>query len=277
MSDVSVTYNGGGNVVANYSYDPLRYWPSDGANHLLSFFAYYPAENGAITGKTVAGALNEYKYNFTVPSDAANQVDFMISDVVKDQKYSINNGVVPLVFHHMLTQVRFRVTLDKEYANTVIKIKGLQLTNINSTGTLSVVAAADGTVKTNSIWSAQSTPVSFTVPVTETALTYASPASYYEPSSPAATLLMLPQTIAVDDASTTSVDEAAKLVITYTYQTTPGMTTAIEDTKTVNLSKTELLSWEKNNNILYSITLGLNAIRFTATVSDWDAQKTVNL
>ncbi len=274
MSDVPVTYDGVTNTADHYTYSPSRYWPSDGANHLLSFFAYYPANNDAITTKVVSGALNTYKYSFAVPvnktdpaniftNDPTNQVDFMISDVVKDQQYSTNSGTVPLVFHHMLTQVRFQVTLDADYPNTTITIKGIKLTKINTTGDLTVGAKTDGTVKDNSGWDNQTTAATIDVPVTATALTHTTPATYYTPAKPAATLLMIPQTI----------DATSKLIITYSYKT-DGMTDAIEDTKTVDLASA-LASWTKNQNVLYSITLGLKVIRFTATVASWDAEQIV--
>jgi hypothetical protein len=268
MSNVPVTYNGSGkDDAANYTYMPTRYWPSDGANNKLSFYAYYP-HGGAGIAPTVTSGLGSYL--FTVQSAIANQVDFMLSDLVANQTYTSNsakNGQVDLQFHHMLTQVRFLAKTDKDYNNgtqeqTTIIITGLQLTGVNSVATL--------TAK-NQTWGAATTPNNFTVlmasDVAKRTLTTAAKDFTANNDTPnSETLLMVPQTIPT----------TAQLVVTFTYQTT-GMTEPVTETKTIPLSTSRLTAWAKNQNIVYTISLGLKAITFTATVSNWEDETSIAL
>lgn len=110
--------------VNNLTYHPRRFWPNDRGK--LSFWAYYPynatgdpgeygvhittdSETGIGAGKGMG------KMQFTMQTDAANQSDFMISDLVADKtksdypllsEHGGNPTRVPLTFHHMLAQVR---------------------------------------------------------------------------------------------------------------------------------------------------------------------------
>jgi hypothetical protein len=272
MADQAVTYNGTDkNNSANYTYNPTRYWPADGASNLLSFIAYYPQGNSTIT-KNITSGLGTY--DITVPSTPSTQADFMLSDLVADQTYDSNTpkGQVNLIFHHMLTQVNFQAMTDKNYnsgtqENTVITITGVTLTNVKSKGTLTVASTAAA-----SNWgTTANTPINFSVPLSTTAadliLSDAAKdftANKQTATANSATFLMVPQTLSDD----------VVLTVTYTYKT--GSDMAITNTKTVKLN-TKTAEWKKNQNILYTISVGLKAITFTATVSDWDAQQTVNL
>jgi len=281
MANVDVKYDG-----TSYTYSPLRYWPSDGANNLLSFFAYYPYTNVAspaptagITSQPTSSTTGLGTFGFTVPSEAKDQIDFMISDVVKDQQFTSNttkNGQVDLKFHHMLTQVNFKAKATDEYTGTTIIIESVNLTNINSTGTLTVDPTA-----TASEWAQAdpSTGTTFVVPLSTTAsnYTFGPDAANYttvkdfttnNETTNSATFLMMPQKIA----------DNAQLIVKYTYKT-DGMAAPIENTKTV-LLKNAVAAWDKNQSITYTISIGLNAITFTAEVADWktlDSQPEISL
>ena len=122
--------------VNNLTYHPRRFWHNDGGK--LSFWAYYPynatgdpgeygvhittdSETGIGAGKGMG------KMQFTMQTDAANQSDFMISDLVADKKKSDypllsehggNPKRVPLTFHHMLAQVRiYTIITGKDRIN----------------------------------------------------------------------------------------------------------------------------------------------------------------
>lgn len=115
------------------SYSPLRFWPNAkvGATsnyEYAHFWAYYPwnatgdpGDNGIAI---VAADNGKYgmpngmgKIKFTMQADAANQVDFLMSDLMancnKNTYPLLDDGVggyspkrVPFTFHHMLAQVR---------------------------------------------------------------------------------------------------------------------------------------------------------------------------
>ena len=84
------------------------------------------------------------------------------------------------------------------------------------------------------------------------------------------TYLMVPQPLG---------DEVVATVV-YTYQT--GADEAVKNTvevklNTIKASDAAITSWEKNNNIVYTFTIGLQPIKFAATVSAWDAEKDGNV
>ena len=81
------------------------------------------------------------------------------------------------------------------------------------------------------------------------------------------TFLMVPQTIA---------DNSQKLTVTWTVSTAGVVTT---NTKTIDLydildSSEGHITWEKNNQIAYTIIIGPKPIYFTAAVTGWDSETT---
>jgi hypothetical protein len=85
------------------------YWPF---GSWLSFFSYAP-----YVADVSAGALqfpsSDYvsgypRLQYTPDSDVASQVDLCLSTPVMDRSYAVNDGVVPLVFSHVLSKVCIR-------------------------------------------------------------------------------------------------------------------------------------------------------------------------
>lgn len=133
--------------VNNLTYHPRRFWPNDGGK--LSFWAYYPynatgdpgeygvhittdSETGIGAGKGMG------KMQFTMQTDAANQSDFMISDLVANcnkntypllSEHGNDPKPVPLTFHHMLAQVRiYTIITGKDRINYLTDGAGEPLT-----------------------------------------------------------------------------------------------------------------------------------------------------
>lgn len=114
------------------TYSPERFWPNnhDGAGNYekATFWAYYPWNATAsgvgsygisITADSegVGASKGMGKVKFTMHPDAAEQNDFLISELTADcskDQYPLNDdgaggwkpARVPLIFHHMLAQVR---------------------------------------------------------------------------------------------------------------------------------------------------------------------------
>ncbi len=254
MGNVAVTYTGGGaSDDTKYTYSPMRYWPNSKESNRLAFFAYYP-HNGA--GITPAGFTD---FAFTVQALPANQVDFMLSDVVPNQIYGATNAgtdVVKLSFYHMLTQVRFKGKTDAP-AGATVKVTGLTIEGVFNKGTLAPdVAAASST------WTVDETSTAdYELTLKDIAL----PSTTVDPSAEAAalteanqTLLLLPQTLS-DDAA---------LSITYSITTTTPART-ITETVSVPL-KSLLATWERNGQVVYTLNIGLHPIEISASAEDWD-------
>lgn len=253
MSDVAVTYNGGGaSDEENYTYSPLRYWPNTKESNRLAFFAYYPYNGAGITRTGFAD------FTYTVQDTPASQIDFMLSDVVPNQIYGATNhgtDVVSLKFYHMLTMIRFKGKTDAPSGATV-KVDELKLIEVYNKGTLAPNVAA-----ASSEWTVDD---SQTADYEITLKTLNLPSTTVDPSAEAAllaednqTLLLLPQTIS---------DESF-ISIKYTITTTTPARTIKE---TVNVTLKDLLAeWKKNAQVVYTLNIGLHPIEISASAEDW--------
>ena len=126
----------------NYTYSPVRYWPSNVEN-TLSFWAYSPYDASAdLLARNSTNAYTNASKNipdvrFTV-SDG--HTDFMYSNIVKNQTYASNSGVVPLEFNHALSLIDVRaekIDEDGKYTVTLqsVSFRGLYMTAILRDGT----------------------------------------------------------------------------------------------------------------------------------------------
>lgn len=259
MNKVLVKYNGGNETTVESAgkntYSPVRYWPKDEDNNLLTFFSYYPADGDGITANVSTGLPT---FSYKVSSDITKQTDFLLADVVKDQKYSATtNGVVPFVFAHQLVKVRFAVAQEEEKydeGNTTITVNEIKLNGVLTEGTL---AAKDKAAESE--WSEVKTAVAFTVPKVDVELTKdVQPAS----EEPGNVYLFIPQELT----------DNITLDIEYTVKTGD-----VETVNNVNVKLSEfkngddaISKWEKNHSYIYTLTFGLKEILFSATTETWE-------
>ena len=285
MNNVPVTFKGGTtgsdgsvNVSAAGLYsagNPIRYWPSGDKPDGLSFYAYYPANATGLTLPTNGlGATS-----FTAQLAAEDQIDFMVAPVVADQWYGHTNagasykGTVNFTFKHTLTKVRFYFKTDNTDANTTITLTNAQLKDVYKTNVLTTSysntgsTANGGTFSYN--WGTATAAADFDITISgDTPSTTNRVLSTSETACTAAdTFLMVPQTIA---------DNSQKLTVTWTVSTAGVVTT---NTKTIDLydildSSEGHITWEKNNQIAYTIIIGPKPIYFTAAVTGWDSETT---
>ena len=270
----TVTYKTGGNSngATNLYPDGKRYWPSGDQPDYLHFYAYYPSNDGTIT----APAAGLGAFSFTAEAAAADQVDFMVADVVKDQVYDATNsstdGTVALTFRHMLTRVKVNFKTTQEVvddANTDIVVTGASLKNINNTGTLT--ASYNGTA-TSTVWSSVSGTANYAVAYPTTALT-ASASSVAD----ADIFLLVPQTMLANNNASAQYLEVSWNI------TTDGVTTSntkklyLDDCVNSDVPATAAaanIDWAKNQSVTYTITIAPRQILFTAGVEGWDAEST---
>lgn len=118
-----------------------HYWP--GASYRVSFFAYAPYGNAALTVRS-KDDLGYPVYTYTVPTAIANQVDFITADVTDHSGAGITDPV-PLTFSHQLTDVRFRVYNQGSSSITVhsIAIYGVKYSGTFSGSTWTLNAAVN--------------------------------------------------------------------------------------------------------------------------------------
>lgn len=118
-----------------------HYWP--GASYRVSFFAYAPYGNAALTVRS-KNDLGYPVYTYTVPTAIANQVDFITADVTDHSGAGITDPV-PLTFSHQLTDVRFKVYNQGSSSITVhsIAIYGVKYSGTFSGSTWTLNAAVN--------------------------------------------------------------------------------------------------------------------------------------
>lgn len=276
MADIPVTFHGDtagdegdANVSAAGYYstgNPIQYWPSGDTPDGLSFFAYYPAD--VDMPATGLGAKS-----FTVELAAEDQIDFMVAPVVADQWYDHTNGTgdgtVDFTFKHTLTKVKFIFKTDNTDANTTVTLTNAQLVDVYKTNTLTTSYAAGASANAGTFsynWGTASAAQGFDVTVD--GATPSATNVVLSTSNSTCTLadefLMVPQTIA---------DNTQKITLTWEV-TTNGVTT--ENTKVIDLydiltSTDDNITWAKNSQVTYTITIGPKPIYFTAAVDAWDS------
>ena len=267
----TVTYKNGGDTSgdANAYPDGYRYWPSGDTPDWLSFAAYYPSNGAGIT----APAAGLGAYTFEAQATAAAQVDFMVSDVVKDQTYDNTNtttkGTVNLTFRHQLTkvQVKFKTTqqvVDDE--KTEVKITDAKFKSIKNTGTLTT--AFDGSA-TTSTWSGQDGAVAYPIKFPTDALTATASTVANEDI-----FLMVPQTMLEKANAAAQYIEISWDVITDGVTTSNTKKLYLDDCKDADNGDTLAnIDWNKNNFVTYVITVGPQPILFTATAEEWDHEQ----
>jgi len=148
----------------DYSYSPLKYWPSNEEN-TISFWAYYPY---SIYSANNTGALKLYESDgstaytnnstglpvvkYTVPNDPDQQYDLLFDSFASTDKTLENcsptPGTVPLTFRHALSLVELHISADNGSLpeNASITITEFQFSNVYSRGTCTNPSAsiADG-------------------------------------------------------------------------------------------------------------------------------------
>ena len=264
------------------------YWPKNGT---LTFNAYAPYSENAHAGVTAEGIqFTDYDV-----ADAAD-IDLLYSERIADktaESYATegHEGHVDVVFKHALSSIRFAVKAAAEYEGTTITLTGIKLNNVYSiadfnqgledaadavTPELEIdtdgALVKDGTAYKNFLWSGWDSQKSYSVAeinITDGVLT--TDALYVHngsttPSDNTSDLILLPQDL-------TNVE----LEISYTI-TNPGGT-VIEQTGIVSLYKNDGLengqtdriieAWERGKRYTYTISIGLNEIKFHPTVTPW--------
>ncbi len=282
MTDALVDYDTNTSATATAT-DPVRYWPKTITN-LLSFYAYYPQESTKITGKPTAATEGMGTFTFTQAGAVAEMEDFMISNVANDQYYwkdgeptngngvQAVNGVVPLVFNHMLTKVNFKFRTVSDYSanNVTIKVKSAKIAKETLSKvviTPSFTAGAAGSLGTTAFTYSSNTPYGADVVIPFSAdQTLNTTATLNNGTAVTQTdFLFVPQLISND----------VKVTITYDIVQDGTVT---ENTATVQLNKVKngsdqfITEWGINDFVTYIFSIGLKEIKFTGTVNNWDAE-----
>ena len=235
----------------NWSYINKKYWPEGTP---VSFVAYYP--HSATAPTITSGATS---IPFTVNDDITKQVDFMwstIKNATKDDKdgTAINGTAntttdasnVPFSFQHALSKVSFQAKLGAaSYTGVTINLTSVTIKTVKNTGTFTIPTdLASGS------WKLGDTTKDYTVISTSKEITSDTADGLGE------SLLMIPQ-----DMTGNTIDIAYNVVYADPALTIPNTKTIILDNKS---------NWKNNKQYTYILTISLEAVELTATVSSFD-------
>ncbi|MEG2022725.1 MAG: fimbrillin family protein [Alistipes sp.] len=111
----------------------IRFWPSAG---VMQFYAYTPftdAARGAVPAfaNPVGGASSMTFNDYTVPTDAAQQQDFMFAFTNVADVSTASGSPVALNFKHALTQIHFAARTEADNMHVAIAKDGISLCNVN--------------------------------------------------------------------------------------------------------------------------------------------------
>ena len=244
-----------------YTYTPLRYWPSNEYN-TISFWAYCPYKvtpdllvyNSANTYTSTSKRIPDIRFT----SDG--HTDLMVSNLVTNQKYSSNNGIVPLTFNHVLSKIDIKaekVDSDDNFTVTLtaVSLKGLYGTAIlrNQSGNWEYSGSRQ------EVWRATPTP---------------SPELSHGTSTDIGSAILIPQDLS---------DDASRLQVEFSVSYTDGGTPHSYSTVREAYLRDVFYSigggtWTKNSHyvVTIKITPG-NPIQFTVTWDTWGADHNYHL
>jgi hypothetical protein len=255
----TVTYDG-----TSYNYSPIKYWPVlSGAK--ASFFAVSPADISTVTpaSLTTAGLP---AISYAVPTDAVKQEDLMLASSVNKTKA---DGTVAFAFTHALTKIGVTAKLGADYgtSGTYIRITSISLKNV--AGTADFTTAADGT------WSLTAPTVftsDFTLDYLKNLVDNGSV------STTTAKTMVLDNSYLMMVPFDYSASATAALEVVYTITYTDG--TSSSNTSTTLLKDMAVASgytWVAGSAVSYNLTFTLNAVSFSASMTDWSTATDVAL
>jgi hypothetical protein len=246
-----------------YNYFPVRYWPSNG--DVVSFYAIHPASLVSSVTPATAVGTGFPKVSFTVDSDPIKQVDLMMA-AVPNQLPSAS--AVNFAFDHKLTKIGFTAKLAADYSlnGTYIRVKSIDLINVASTADFEFDPAA---IATNGI--KQNASTSFATYSLDAAKHFVNNGSVT--STTAAQLNEANSYLLMVPSDYTALTSTAAVKVTYIISYADGTSTEVNTTKKLCDLATGN-NWLTGGSISYNLTITLNAVSFSATVTEWTTPAT---
>ena len=287
-----------GDTPANLSF--TAYYPYGGAGITAPTFA-----TGVGTYEFEAQDASADMIDFCV-ADVVNDQVYGSTNKFATTNNDNHKGTVDFSFHHQLTKVQFCFKTTETDASTEVKLVEAQLKNVYTKGTLTATFAQHtedtdndtttpevtvtgvnkvGTTSTN--WSDQSfssPKITYDLTLNNSNPTVTSNEIKLETSVNTIhqndIFLMVPQemvepTFNTDTGALTNTPQYLEVtwkVITNGVATTNTRKLYLYDCLDNSTSPTRI-DWEKNNNVIYTVTIGPSPIYFTGTVSNWEAEQ----
>ncbi len=258
----------------SWAYDNLKYWDLSATSY--TFYAVSPAANG-YTLSTDDGAIS------VSPSIAftGKNSDILVADktvVNKTDGAGNFNGFerVNLSFNHVaaLLDVNVKASAGLVAENAVVKVKSIQIRNIDSEGTFTVAGGYSDA------------PAATWAPKADTYATYdktncTDEENCYDLNAAIgnASRTFINKLIVMPQVFRSTGDKMQEVLITYSIQYENGAATDFApDTFSLALfdivddqdnEDTHVSGWAPGTHYIYTITIDANAINFTASIKDW--------
>ena len=254
--------------------DPIYYWPHQGTMHFAAYSPHMPGlanSNVSITLPWQNENGEGYKFEGTIDG----QTNLMFADEQYGSYYdNFQNGTVPIIFNHALTQVRFRAKMSTASAGTTLNIKSLKLINIRNRGTVKFTYDGTSWNTDGMMWTAF--PVGSTYdaqylddyPVLTTGMTGITDTPKEFPGC----LYLMPQQLYADTES----QFLQQLQVEYTI--TSGGVEGAPITKTVPLKNVGTIDkWTVNKSVLYTLIVEAGKpLTLTVSVQPWTLEEFTN-
>ena len=286
MNNVQVTYGATPGTNGSWGSNPAYYWPKGGS---LTFAAYAPYMTAGATYDATGIHFSDYQ----IADLAENQIDLLFSERAYDQTSADQTDPNPyyygvqINFLHALSSIKFKVAMDPTLAASTLNyefvVTNIKVLNAYSQGDFNqkltdgidnkTPAAASGDWtdyqnETNYVaYNDATTGISLTDDTAKETVT----------GSNATNLILLPQKMKHGSAPDAS--DEVKVQVTYKMrhdEMKPGeyITTVIDVSLNSSASVTE---WLRGKRYVYTLTLGLEEIRFAPKVEPWVGQTVTDL
>ena len=265
----------------NWDYTPKKYWPKGNDDYRLSFFAYSPFDNDDNIDKyiehsyTSTGKYGQPLLTYTIPNEVSNHQDILFApisqntEITKDSNLNSDKSTVKFHFFHALSRIGFAVKAAADYTEATITVNSITLTGkIKNNGTMNLYTATanieTGTqgqqgyieARNNPGWNLtdQNNNISYVLSGLTTT------ANNSEFTSIGTNYIMIfPQSF-----------DASDLTIAVDYTVTYSQPQSVSINNSVSVQNTNAITFNAGKAYTFNLSIGLDAINFTADVEDWD-------
>lgn len=286
MNNVQVTYGATPGTYGSWGSDPAYYWPKRGS---LTFAAYAPYMSTGATYDASGIHFSDYK----IADSAENQVDLLFSERAYDQTSADQIDKNPyyygvqINFQHALSSIKFKVAMDSNLASSTLEyefvVTGIKVLKAYSQGDFNQKLTDGKDEKTpeaaSGDWTDYKSVVEEYVAYSDaTGISLTDAVAKETVSGTNATnLILLPQPM--KHGSATDASDEIEVQVTYKMRHKEMVDGEyINTVSKVSLnSSASVKEWLRGKRYVYTLTLGLDEIRFAPKVEPWVEQTVTDL
>ena len=277
MQNVTVTYDEDKGINGSWtSVGKQYYWPNQGT---LTFAAYSPISGvGEVTYDENGFTFKD----FVVNDNPEDQIDLLFSERSYNQTYS--NQIDPnpyyygvqINFLHALSSIVFKIKTDDMLTGYSFKVRKIELLNVLNKGTFDQGLPIMGTNQITPApayddWNCDhDTRQDYTILDTDLIVNSSVPVRVI--NDRASDLILIPQALSHDEYNV-----CVKVIYDYTHSGMAEGTYITNNESVTPLSTNVVEDWLRGKRYIYTLTLGLNEIRFSPKVETWVTDSDIQL